>query len=318
MADAGASRVRAREPVELRDRAGRPAGERRAHARAEARVAGEQAPRRRAVAAAVEPLRAAQALRLGVVPHAELVEEERRRAGPEADLPGGVRVAAPDQDRGRYRGARGGGREHGDDERDARPRAHGCDDSDAILSIPMANYRELLQRVKAEIDEIDAPTARELLDSAEPPLLVDVRRRDEWDEGHIPGAVHIPRGSLESRIEKAQPERDRPIVLYCSAGERSAFAARTLGELGYEDVSSLAGGFTDWKRNGFPTQVDRALDPARRTRYSRHLLIPEVGEEGQLKLLESKVLLIGAGGLGSPAALYLAAAGVGRLGIVDA
>jgi molybdopterin/thiamine biosynthesis adenylyltransferase/rhodanese-related sulfurtransferase len=182
----------------------------------------------------------------------------------------------------------------------------------------MASYRELLRRVKAEIDEVEAQTARELLDSANPPLLVDVRRRDEWDEGHIPGAVHIPRGSLESRIEKAQPDRERPIVVYCSAGERSAFAARTLGELGYEDVSSLAGGFTDWKQNGFPTQVDRALDPQRRTRYSRHLLIPEVGEEGQLKLLESKVLLIGAGGLGSPAALYLAAAGVGRIGIVDA
>jgi len=182
----------------------------------------------------------------------------------------------------------------------------------------MANYRELLRRVKAEIDEVDAQAARELLESAEPPFLVDVRRRDEWDEGHIPGATHIPRGSLESRIEKAAPDRDRPILVYCSAGERSAFAARTLGEMGYEDVTSLAGGFTDWKRNGFPTQVDKALDPQRRTRYSRHLLIPEVGEEGQLKLLESKVLLIGAGGLGSPAALYLAAAGVGRLGIVDA
>jgi sulfur-carrier protein adenylyltransferase/sulfurtransferase len=182
----------------------------------------------------------------------------------------------------------------------------------------MANYRELLSRVKAEIDEVDAQTARELLDSAAPPVLVDVRRRDEWDEGHIPGAIHIPRGSLESRIEKAEPDRERPILVYCSAGERSAFAARTLGEMGYEDVTSLAGGFTDWKRNGFPTQVDRALDPQRRTRYSRHLLIPEVGEEGQLELLESKVLLIGAGGLGSPAALYLAAAGVGRIGIVDA
>jgi len=182
----------------------------------------------------------------------------------------------------------------------------------------MAGYRELLQRVKAEIDEIDAQTARELLDTAEPPLLVDVRRRDEWDEGHIPGAIHIPRGSLESRIEKAAPERERPVVLYCSVGERSAFAARTLGELGYEDVTSLAGGFTDWKRNGFATQVDKALDRERRTRYSRHLLIPEVGEEGQLKLLESRVLLVGAGGLGSPASLYLAAAGVGRLGIVDA
>jgi molybdopterin/thiamine biosynthesis adenylyltransferase len=182
----------------------------------------------------------------------------------------------------------------------------------------MAGYRELLQRVKAEIDEIDAPGARELLETAQPPLLVDVRRRDEWDEGHIPGAVHIPRGSLESRIERAAPDRGRPIVVYCSVGERSAFAARTLGELGYEDVRSLAGGFTDWKRNGFPAQVDRALDRERRTRYSRHLLIPEVGEEGQLKLLESRVLLVGAGGLGSPASLYLAAAGIGRLGIVDA
>jgi molybdopterin/thiamine biosynthesis adenylyltransferase/rhodanese-related sulfurtransferase len=182
----------------------------------------------------------------------------------------------------------------------------------------MANYRELLRRVKAEIDEVDAQAARELLETAEPPFLVDVRRRDEWDEGHIPGATHVPRGSLESRIEKAAPDRDRPILVYCSVGERSAFAARTLGEMGYEDVTSLAGGFTDWKRNGFPTQVDKALDPQRRTRYSRHLLIPEVGEDGQLKLLESKVLLIGAGGLGSPAALYLAAAGVGRLGIVDA
>src|SRR5437763_7060233 len=103
------------------------------------------------------------------------------------------------------------------------------DDTDAILSIPMAGYRELLQRVKAEIDEVDAQTARELLESAKPPLLVDVRRRDEWDEGHIPDAIHIPRGSLESRIERAVPDHDRPIVLYCSAGERSAFAARTPG-----------------------------------------------------------------------------------------
>ena len=182
----------------------------------------------------------------------------------------------------------------------------------------MAGYRELLRQVKAEIDEIAAETARELFEGSQPPLVVDVRRRDEWDEGHIPGAVHIPRGSLESRIEKATPDRERPVVVYCSVGERSAFAARTLGELGYEDVSSLNGGFTEWKRNGFPIQVDRALDPQRRTRYSRHLLIPEVGEEGQLKLLESRILMIGAGGLGSPASLYLAAAGVGRLGIVDA
>ena len=181
----------------------------------------------------------------------------------------------------------------------------------------MPSYRELLQQVRAEIDEVDPAQARALLDSAEPPVLVDVREQDEWDEGHIPGAVHVPRGYLESRIEQAAPDRTRPVVLYCAGGNRSAFAAKTLEELGYENVVSLAGGYTDWKRNGFPTQLPRSLDPAKRQRYSRHLLIPEVGEEGQLKLLDSRILLIGAGGLGSPASLYLAAAGVGRLGIVD-
>src|SRR4029453_5499101 len=134
----------------------------------------------------------------------------------------------------------------------------------------------------------------------------------------IPGAIHIPRGFLESRIERAAPDSTRPVLLYCSAGNRSAFAAKTLAELGYEDVASLAGGFTDWKRNGFPVKLQAGLDAPRRARYSRHLLIPEVGEEGQLKLLDSKVLLVGAGGLGSPASLYLAAAGVGRVGIVGA
>jgi sulfur-carrier protein adenylyltransferase/sulfurtransferase len=181
----------------------------------------------------------------------------------------------------------------------------------------MPSYRELLQEVKAEIDEVDAPRAHELLASIDPPLLVDVREQDEWGEGHLPGAVHVPRGNLESRIERAAPDRARPIILYCQSGSRSAFAAKTLAELGYENVVSLAGGFTDWKRNGFTTEVPRVLDPERRSRYSRHLLIPEVGEEGQLKLLDSRILLIGAGGLGSPASLYLAAAGVGRLGIVD-
>ncbi len=181
----------------------------------------------------------------------------------------------------------------------------------------MATYRELLQQVKSEIDEVDATRARELIDSGEP-LVLDVREQDEWDEGHLPGAIHIPRGNLESRIERAAPEHSRPIVVYCAAGNRSAFAAKTLEELGYEDVTSLAGGFTDWKRNGFPVELSAGLDAPKRARYSRHLLIPEVGEQGQLKLLDSKILLIGAGGLGSPASLYLAAAGVGRLGIVDA
>ena len=181
----------------------------------------------------------------------------------------------------------------------------------------MATYRELLQQVRSEISEVDATQARELIDSGGP-LVLDVRELDEWDEGHIAGAVHIPRGNLESRVERAAPDHSRPVLVYCSVGNRSAFAAKTLAELGYEDVVSLSGGFTDWKRNGFPVQLQAGLDAQRRARYSRHLLIPEVGEEGQLKLLDSKVLLVGAGGLGSPASLYLAAAGVGRIGIVDA
>jgi molybdopterin/thiamine biosynthesis adenylyltransferase/rhodanese-related sulfurtransferase len=177
----------------------------------------------------------------------------------------------------------------------------------------MPSYRDLLQQVKTEITEVDAPRASELRDH----LFVDVREQDEWDEGHIPGAVHVPRGHLESKIEAAAPDKAQPVVVYCAGGSRSAFAAKTLEELGYETVASLAGGFTDWKRSGFPTQMPRTLGPEQRSRYSRHLLIPEVGIEGQLKLLQSRVLLIGAGGLGSPASLYLAAAGVGTLGIID-
>jgi sulfur-carrier protein adenylyltransferase/sulfurtransferase len=180
----------------------------------------------------------------------------------------------------------------------------------------MASYRELLQQIREEIEEMGAAQARELVEEGEA-AVVDVRERDEWEEGHIPRAVHIPRGNLESRIENAVPDKSRPVLLYCSGGNRSAFAAKTLEELGYENVLSLAGGFTDWKRNGLPFELPRALDEAKRRRYSRHLLIPEVGEEGQLKLLDSRVLLIGAGGLGSPASLYLTAAGVGTLGIVD-
>ena len=180
----------------------------------------------------------------------------------------------------------------------------------------MSSYRELLKSVRAEIEEVDAAGAQELL--AEGAVLVDVREPDEWSQGRIPGAVHIPRGNLESRIENAAPDRSQPVVLYCASGNRSVFAAKTLGELGYARPVSLAGGYVDWQRNGLPTDMPRTLGPERQTRYSRHLLIPEVGEEGQLRLLDSRILLIGAGGLGSPASLYLAAAGVGRLGIVDA
>ena len=179
----------------------------------------------------------------------------------------------------------------------------------------MATYRELLAQVKTEIDELGAAEARERQGSA---VFVDVREREEWEEGAVPGAVHVPRGQLESRIEGLVPDRATELVLYCAGGSRSAFAAKALGELGYENVSSLIGGFTDWKRNGYPIETPTSLTPDQRRRYSRHLLIPEVGEAGQERLLNSRVLLIGAGGLGSPASLYLAAAGVGTLGIVDA
>jgi sulfur-carrier protein adenylyltransferase/sulfurtransferase len=183
----------------------------------------------------------------------------------------------------------------------------------------MSSYRELLQESREQIDEIDTGRARDLHADPEPPVFLDVREREEWDEGHIAGAVHLPRGWLESRIEQVVADREKPIVAYCASGNRSTFAARTLEELGYEHVVSLAGGINDWKRRGYPLEVTAAgLAPEQRTRYSRHLLIPEVGEEGQLKLLQSRILLIGAGGLGSPAALYLAAAGVGTIGIIDA
>jgi molybdopterin/thiamine biosynthesis adenylyltransferase/rhodanese-related sulfurtransferase len=181
----------------------------------------------------------------------------------------------------------------------------------------MASYRELVQQARSEIDEIPAAEAARLLEGGDPPAMVDVRERDEWDEGHIPGAVHIPRGFLESRIETTFPDRDQPLVIYCQSGARSALATKTLDELGYTSVVNLVGGFTDWKRNGHATELSPSLSPEQRQRYSRHLLIPEVGEQGQLKLLDSRILMIGAGGLGSPASLYLAAAGVGTLGIVD-
>ena len=181
----------------------------------------------------------------------------------------------------------------------------------------MATYRELLEQVRAEIDEIGVVEAAELHESGDPPVFLDVREQNEWDDGHIPGAIHAPRNNLESRIEEKVPDKSQPIVVYCGSGPRSAFATRTLEELGYESVVNLNGGYNEWKRSGLQTQLPRSLAPEQRSRYSRHLLIPEVGDEGQLKLLDSRILLIGAGGLGSPASLYLAAAGVGTLGIVD-
>jgi sulfur-carrier protein adenylyltransferase/sulfurtransferase len=177
---------------------------------------------------------------------------------------------------------------------------------------------ELLRQVKSQIQEVDPAVVSEHLGNGNAPILIDVRETEEFSVAHIPGAKHVPRAYLESRIEGVVPDRDQHVVLYCASGNRSAYAARTLTQdLGYTHVESMTGGITLWKDRGYTVEVPKTLTPEQRDRYSRHLLMPEVGVEGQLKLLESKVLLLGAGGLGSPTALYLAAAGVGTLGIVD-
>jgi molybdopterin/thiamine biosynthesis adenylyltransferase/rhodanese-related sulfurtransferase len=176
-------------------------------------------------------------------------------------------------------------------------------------------YAELLQEARAEIREVTPAEADALRRRGV--ALVDVREASEWDQGHVPGAAHVSRSFLELEIEAVLPSRETPVVLYCAAGVRSLFAAKTLVGMGYTDVASLSGGFEAWKREGMEWSQPAGLTDEQRQRYSRHLLIPEVGAAGQAKLLDSKVLLIGAGGLGSPAALYLAAAGVGTLGIVD-
>jgi molybdopterin/thiamine biosynthesis adenylyltransferase/rhodanese-related sulfurtransferase len=180
----------------------------------------------------------------------------------------------------------------------------------------MASFRELLAEARAGITEVSTAEAEERL-LRPGTVVLDVREPDEYEQGALPGAIHIPRGHLESQIEAKVLDRDAPIVVYCAGGTRSAFAAQTLDQLGYTTVVSMAGGFNRWKDEGRAWKAPATLDSDQRNRYMRHLLLPEVGVEGQTRLLESKVLLLGAGGLGSPAALYLAAAGVGTLGIVD-
>jgi len=179
----------------------------------------------------------------------------------------------------------------------------------------MPNFRELLNAAKAEIREVDPAEAEQLI--AGGATLLDVREADEFEQGAVPGSVFLPRGHLEAQVEGRLLDKSAPVVVMCAGGVRSAFAARTLGELGYGDVVSMAGGFNRWKDEGRDWRVPQVLTPEQRNRYQRHLLVPEVGEAGQQKLLDAKVLMLGAGGLGSPAALYLAAAGVGTIGVVD-
>jgi sulfur-carrier protein adenylyltransferase/sulfurtransferase len=176
--------------------------------------------------------------------------------------------------------------------------------------------KNILDEARASIKSIDVDQARKMLDQPDT-VLLDVRESDEWRQGHIPQAIGIPRGFLELRVEEKVPDHKTPVILQCASGTRSLLAARTLRELGYENVYNLTGGFNTWKDRGLPWVADRAFTAEELNRYSRHFVIPEVGEKGQAKLLDSKVLILGTGALGSPVSLYLAAAGVGTLGLVD-
>jgi molybdopterin/thiamine biosynthesis adenylyltransferase/rhodanese-related sulfurtransferase len=180
----------------------------------------------------------------------------------------------------------------------------------------MATFRDLLSKAKAQITEVDTAEAQKRI-QAGGVIVLDVREPDEFDQGALPDVLHIPRGHLEAQIEGKIIDKAAPVVVYCAGGVRSAFAAQTLTEMGYTNVVSMDGGFGKWKDEGRTWKLPVTLTPEQRNRYQRHLLLPEVGVEGQAKLLGAKVLMLGAGGLGSPAALYLAAAGVGTIGIID-
>jgi molybdopterin/thiamine biosynthesis adenylyltransferase/rhodanese-related sulfurtransferase len=182
------------------------------------------------------------------------------------------------------------------------------------MSEPAAKDRRLAE-LRARIPEVEPAEALRLQSVGA--AIIDVREADEIAQGSPPGALRLGRGFLELRVEEAVPDKGRTVVVTCAGGVRSLFAAESLTQLGYRDVRSVRGGFNKWKNGGLPVEVPRTLTAQERERYGRHLLMPEVGEKGQLKLLDAKVLLVGAGGLGSPVALYLAAAGVGTIGLID-
>lgn len=179
-------------------------------------------------------------------------------------------------------------------------------------------FQDIMAETRRAIREISLEELKARLEGPRDFTLVDVREGDEFRAGYIPGAVHIPRGHLESKAESTLVEKGARIVLYCAGGTRSALAAKTLQEMGYTNIESANPGFSQWKDRRYPMEVPRVLTADQRDRYSRHLLLPEVGEKGQAKLLDAKILCLGAGGLGAPSALYLAAAGVGTIGLVDA
>jgi len=178
-------------------------------------------------------------------------------------------------------------------------------------------YKQLMEEARQAIPEVTVDEVKNRVERGENWTLLDVREREEYREGHLDGALSLPRGFLEIRIEEAVPDKSTPIIAYCAGGVRSLIAARTLKEMGYENVISMSGGYTAWKNGGNKWVADRQFTPEQITRYARHFTLPEVGEKGQAKLLDGKVLCVGAGGLGSPVAYYLAAAGVGTIGIID-
>jgi sulfur-carrier protein adenylyltransferase/sulfurtransferase len=180
------------------------------------------------------------------------------------------------------------------------------------------SFQDIMAEARKEIPEVSAQQVNESLkNNGKSPVVLDVRESDEWRQGHLEGAISLPRGFLEIKVENAIPDKNTPIIAYCAGGVRSLLAAKAMKEMGYQNVTSMAGGYAAWKNGGFKWVQDFQYTPEQLIRYSRHFLLPEVGEDGQAKLLQAKVLMVGAGGLGSPSAYYLAAAGVGTLGIID-